>query len=184
MMKRSILAAAASLLLVTACATPTPYQPLQIRGGTSGGFSETRVSSDRYRVTFEGNISTDRETVERYLLYRAAELTRDEGYDWFAMADRDTERQVREYIVADDPFGYGYWQPSWYYLGRGRWAMIPRADPFYRQTYERRTVDKYRATAEILLGKGRKPANDVAAFDARDVIANLGPSIKRPEAAA
>ena len=182
-MKRLILAAAAALTMLSGCATPTPYQPLQVRGGTTGGFSETRVSSDRYRVTFQGNMSTDRETVERYLLFRAAELTRAEGYDWFALAHRDTERQVREYIIADDPFGYDYWRPSWYYYGHGRWAMIHRPDPFFYQTYERRIIDQYRATAEILLGKGTKPANDVAAFDARDVLANLGPSIKRPEAA-
>jgi hypothetical protein len=183
-MKRLILATAAALMMLSGCATPTPYQPLQVRGATTGGFSETRISSDRYRVNFQGNLSTDRDTVERYLLYRAAEITRDQGYDWFALADRDTERQVREYIIADDPFGYDYWRPSWYYYGRGRWALIHRADPFFHRTYERRTVDQYRATAEILLGRGAKPVNDVTAFDARDVLSNLGPSIKRPEAAA
>ena len=70
-MKRLLLAAAAALSLA-ACATPTPYQPLVRNGTATGGYTETRISSDRFRVSFQGNTITDRETVERYLLYRAA----------------------------------------------------------------------------------------------------------------
>ena len=32
------------------------------------------------------------------------------------------------------------------------------------------------------MGRGEKPANDPTAFDAREVIANLGPTIVRPKA--
>jgi hypothetical protein len=182
-MKRLLLAAAAALSLA-ACATPTPYQPLQTGGISNGGYADTRISSDRYRVTFQGNTITDRETVERYLLYRAAEVTREAGYDWFAMADRDTERQQREYVTSSDPFGYSAWRPQWFYLGKGRWTVINTYDPFFaRPYYQRHTVDQYRATAEIFMGRGAKPVNDPAAFDARDVIANLGPTLRYPERA-
>jgi len=59
---------------LTACATPTPYQP-NIRGqAASGGYSEVRIEPDRFRVNFAGNSLTSRETVEGYLLFRAAEL--------------------------------------------------------------------------------------------------------------
>jgi hypothetical protein len=37
------------------------------------------------------------------------------------------------------------------------------------------------ASAEIVLGKGPKPAGDTETFDARAVIENLGPRIQRPE---
>jgi hypothetical protein len=181
-MKRTLLAIAAALSLA-ACATPTPYQPLQTGGGgPTGGYSELKVSKDRFRVTFQGNTVTDRDTVERYLLYRAAELTRAEGYDWFTLADRNTERQSREYLTSNDPFGYRAWQPSWYYMGNNRWVLINTPDPFFAPSYERQRIDQFRATAEILLGHGAKPAADTAAFDAADVIANLGPTIHRPEA--
>ena len=180
-MKRLLLAAAAALSLA-ACGTPTPYQPLQTGGISNGGYSDTRVSSDRYRVSFQGNTITDRDTVERYLLYRAAELTREAGYDWFAMVDRDTEQQRREYYSSSDPFGYQAWRPTWLYLGNGRWTVIQQYDPFFsRPYYDRRTVDQYRATAEIFLGRGPKPANDPKAFDAREVMANLGPTLRYPE---
>ena len=184
-MKRLLLAAAAvAAVSLAACATPTPYQPLNTAGVSSGGYTDTRISRDRFRVSFQGNTITDRETVERYLLYRAAELTREAGYDWFAMADRDTERQRREYVTSSDPFGYSAWRPQWFYLGNGRWTLINTYDPWLsRPYYERRSVDQYRATAEIFMGRGEKPANDPAAFDARDVMANLGPTIRYPERA-
>ncbi|HVY89226.1 MAG TPA: hypothetical protein VG942_10185, partial [Hyphomonadaceae bacterium] len=86
-------ALAAGALALAACATPTPYQPLGAETGVSGGYSSQRIASDRYRVRFSGNNLTSRQTVENYLLYRAAELTAQEGYDWFAMNDRDTERK-------------------------------------------------------------------------------------------
>mgnify|MGYP001358476655 CR=1 FL=1 len=114
----------AGLLAITAglagCTTATPYQP-DLRGSqVSGGFSETRVTNDRFRVQFRGNTLTSRDTVERYLLYRAAELTLAQGYDWFEIDDRRTDRTQRTYV--DPPigprfgygFGYGYWQRACY----------------------------------------------------------------------
>src|SRR4051812_30110703 len=85
--------AGGALLLGSACETATPYQPLQAGNATSGGYSDQRISRDRYRVVFQGNSITQRETVERYLLYRAAELTTQAGYDWFELVDRNTDRQ-------------------------------------------------------------------------------------------
>jgi hypothetical protein len=178
-----LLAVAATL---SACATATPYQPAAPgRGSTSGGFSETRIEADRFRVNFQGNSLTSRDTVERYLLYRAAELTVAEGYDWFELADRKTDKTSRTYIDRD-PFynrwAYSYWAPSWSYFGpRWGWrAWDPYwGDPFWADRMDVRTINKFEASAEIVLRKGAKPA-DRNAFDAREVIANLGPSIQRP----
>lgn len=179
-MKRLLLAATAALALA-GCATPTPYQPLITRGATTGGYTEMRVNSDRFRITFSGNTLTSRETVERYLLFRAAEVTVGEGGDWFALADRHTDRQSRT-IYTGDPFGYDLWRPTWAYMGRGRWMVWDPWGPsrFWADDRSIERVDKYQATAEIFLGKGPKPVNDPSAFDAREVIRNLGPTIMRP----
>jgi len=137
-------------------------------------------------VTFAGNSLTSRETVERYLLYRAAELTVSQGADWFSLVERQTDRKTRTY-VEPDPYGrYGYWRPAWRYYGpRWGWrAWDPwYGDPFWAERVDVRTVERFEASAEILLGKGPKPAGDPRAFDARDVMANLGPTIVRPEGA-
>ena len=55
-------------VVLAACAKPTPYKPAD--NGT--GYTEQKLEANRYRVTFSGNSVTDRETVDNYLLYRAA----------------------------------------------------------------------------------------------------------------
>lgn len=174
---------------LSACATATPYQP-NVRGqAVSGGFSETRLEADRFRVNFAGNSLTSRETVERYLLFRAAELTVAQGGDWFALVERQTDRKARTYVDPNPygPYGpYSYWRPYWRYYGPswGWRAWDPfYGDPFWADRIDVRTVEKFEASAEILIGHGAKPANDPRAFDARGVMANLGPSIVRPPAA-
>lgn len=185
-------AALAAALVATAglsaCATATPYQP-NVRGqAVSGGFSETRIEADRFRVTFAGNSLTSRETVERYLLYRAAELTLDQGGAWFQVVERQTDRKARTYIDPDPmgPFGrYGYWRPYWRYYGPGPgWrAWDPwYGDPFWADRVDVRTIERFEASAEILIGRGAKPEHDPRAFDAREVMANLAPGIVRPPA--
>ena len=143
--------AIAALALLGACATATPYQAAM--DSSSRGYSEQQIENNRFRVQFSGNSLTDRKTVETYLLYRAAELTKLNGYDHFRVVHRDT-----------DPF----W-PRWGYY-----------DPYWGPAQYREST-RYMASAEILMGKGPKP-DDAAYFDADQVLMNLSGSIVRPEA--
>ena len=183
-MSKTTLLRSASLticLAVTACATPTPYRPAGY-GSDHTGYSSQQIESNRYRVFFAGNSMTSRETVERYLLFRAAELTLERGGDWFEMVDRQTDRRSNTYV--DRPFhsgSYGYWGPSWRYRGRGfgwrSWDPYG-GDPFWDSSLDVRTVDRYEATAEIVVGRGPKPIGNARAFDARDVIDRLRGTIQ------
>jgi hypothetical protein len=190
-LRKAVLAASLTLALA-ACATATPYQPAIPGQSNAGGYSELRLEPNRYRVNFAGNTLTSRETVERYLLFRAAELTVQQGYDWFETADRRTDRTTRT-VVDSDPFmrpgfgwggGYGYWRPAWRYYGPryGGWrAWDPYwGDPFFATQAQVRTIEKFEAAAEVVLHKGVKPAGDPRAFDAREIITSLGPTIVRP----
>ena len=87
------LVAALGLLLAACAGKPTPYQPAQ--GGF--GYSEQQTEENRYRVSFAGNSATSRQTVEDYLLYRAAELTVQTGHDWFQVVDRNTVQEDSGY---------------------------------------------------------------------------------------
>ncbi len=178
---KPLLIAAAAALTLAACATATPYQPAGFNG-QRGGYAEQQLENDRFRVTFAGNSVTSREQVEMSLLLRAAELTEQSGYDWFATVNRATDRDV-SYQTLGDPF-YGsryspYWGPSWRYYRRGFWS--PWNDPFWgRPNHDIREIDRFEASAEIVMGRGPKPAGDPNAFDAREVISNLGPRLPRP----
>lgn len=177
--KTPVLVAVAGALALSACATATPYQPAGY-GGQRGGYAEQRLEENRYRVTFAGNSVTSRDQVEMSLLLRSAELTAQSGYDWFATVNRATDRDTRFYTTPD-PFYYNrygpYWGPSWRFQRRGYWS---RWDPFWGPDLDVRQVDRYEATAEIIMGRGPKPANDPNAFDAREVIGNLASRVARP----
>lgn len=179
-MKQVLMAAAAGVALTLgACATATPYQPV---GATSvrGGYAEERISGDRWRVTFSGNSVTSRDTVEMYLLYRAAELSLQNGFDCFEAQNRATDRDTR-YVGSPDPFWSGsawgpYWRPYWRFSARGAWS---RWDPYWGDDWDVREVTRYEASAEVVMRHGCA-ADDRYAFRAQEVIDNLGPRVVRP----
>ncbi|WP_375396396.1 hypothetical protein [uncultured Sphingomonas sp.] len=177
---------ATASLLVGGCMAETAYRPATGVGFARQGYSERQIEANRFQVSFAGNSYTSRDTVERYLLFHAAELTTQQGYDYFVLADRATDRTSRTYVDRQ-PFGpgpYGYWGPSWRYYGRGfGWRSWDPffGDPFWGNTIDVTTVDKYEATAEIVMGKGPKPAGNVRAFDAHQILANIGPTVVLPK---
>ena len=75
------------LALLSGCATP--YQPEGLRGG----YSETQLSEDMYRVDFSGNGYTDQTRAADFALLRAAEIARSQGVEKFAIVDADHRTQ-------------------------------------------------------------------------------------------
>lgn len=195
--RKAVLAAlASSTLLVSACATETPYRPAKGYGFSRTGFSEQRIEPDRFLVTFAGNSVTERDTVERYLLFRAAELTLQQGYDYFVTTERETDRQTRTYTTPGlgyGGFGYGGfgpgWGPAWSFYGRGfGWR---RYGGFYGgyggfggfggfNDFDIRQVDRFEATAEIVMRRGPIPRDNLRAFNARRVVETVGPTVVLP----
>jgi hypothetical protein len=170
-----LLATMAALAFLGACASPTPYQAAD---GTRSGYEEQRIESNRYRISFQGNSLTDRETVETYLLYRAAELTAEQGYDYFTVVTRATDEDRRVMASGMGPARFSAF-PVHYAYYHPRWGWRGVYDPFWNDTTYREST-RYEASAEIVLGRGRKP-DDVNAFDARDVMSNLSGQIVRPD---
>jgi hypothetical protein len=191
----TVLAAlASSALLLAGCQTETTFHPATGSGFYSDGYSERQLQPGRWIVSFQGNSVTGRDTVERYLFFRAAQLTLQQGFDNFLLADRDTKLRSRTYSTpgAFGPgfggFGYGgfggYWGPSWRYHGGGfGWRSW---DPWFGGYgpwgggFDVNTIDKYEATADIMMRKGPIPQGDVRAFDARKVVETIGPSVVLP----
>ena len=169
---------ALSALVLAACAAVTPYQPAAQLGAF--GYVEKRIEDNRYALTFNGNALTERETVESYLLYRAAELTLQQGFDYFIVSQRATDG--RSSLVPLAGRGYAGFRPDYVWYAP-RYGWLPYQDPFWDDTTYRE-VTRYQATAEIVLFKGQKPATDPQAFDARQVKQNLEGQIQRPPVAA
>ncbi|MCI4645171.1 MAG: hypothetical protein MRY64_10345 [Hyphomonadaceae bacterium] len=183
------LSALSALLLLGACATATPYQAAT---DSSRGYTNQQIETNRWQVGFSGNSLTERETVETYLLYRAAELTRQQGFDHFRVVRRETDEDSR--LVAtgfsQSPFYSGFYCNYRFYSPAGlhhpafyRSRLAGYHDPFGYGfgASDYREITRYEASAEIMMGHGDKPADNAEYFDAADVLANLGPRILRPE---
>lgn len=167
--------AAAAVLALSGCATPTPYQPAADMGGHSfaPGYTDTRLEDNRYRITFAGNDVTSRETVENYLLYHAADLTLQNGYDWFEVIKRASDQKTRQVTTYDDPFWGGM---SWRFYRHGWWGPMGEFDA------DTMDFTRYEASAEIILHKGQK-SDAPNAYDARQIKANLASRVVLPGAA-
>ena len=166
------------LPVLAGCATPTPYAPAEQLGGR--GYSDERLAENRYRITFAGNSVTKRETVENYLLLRAAEVTRRAGYSWFEFDERNTESKTTYYTTFT---GYPGWGPRWHRFGWywHTWAYDPW-DPYWARNEVVLPSTRYEAFAEIILLRPDAARNDPRALNASDVIERLGPtSVPPPE---
>jgi hypothetical protein len=64
----------------------TPYTPK----GFLGGYSETQLAADMYRVRFNGNGNTKTDRSIDLCMLRCAELTLEKGYKYFYIIDSST----------------------------------------------------------------------------------------------
>lgn len=162
------------LAFLSACASSTLYSPAERAGDY--GYSEQQIEENRFRIMFRGNSFTDRETVETFLLFRAAEVTIEQGFDHFIVVSDDTERRT-SYTgntgTGFFPF-YGAARPFPYYAYGYPWGPLWN-DP---QLIER---TRYTAMAYIILGRGEKPLENPTAYDARSVIENLRSAVILPD---
>ena len=165
---KSVFPAAVLALALSACVSPTPYQPVDPK---SGGYSEERISENQYRVVFRGNAHTRPEQVEQYLLRRAAELTLKEGYDWFRPTNRVVEGRVRTIQtsrgavrISEGP-GYSGWDNYGSFFTRSGMGFLK---PIWRRINPP-SGEAVEASAEIVLG--RKPIPQIQdAVDARKLL--------------
>lgn len=165
MSRLTSLAAVLALMALAACARPTPYQAAENK--SQHGYTEEAIGKDQYRIGFTGNGITTRKTVDLYLLYRAAELTEDKGFDYFIVGDR------KEYI---DPQGLAGRQ-SQVSFARRQELLIGSG---IRARFGEEIVDHYGAEIDILMQKGDAPSS-ANVHKAVDVIARSEKAIQRPK---
>ena len=158
------------LIALSSCASKPLYSPAP--DSESLGYYETRLTESRYRVTFNGAVYTPEEKVKNYALLRAAELTVNNGYDWFQIVDRDGQdsRPVRSPRV-DVRVG----------VGRG---PVPRCYPYgcwvvngpaYTGVDFRAIEldDRRQSIIEIVMGKG-EPDEPTSVYNAHELLKYLG----------
>lgn len=75
----------------------TPYQPK----GILGGYTDKQLDENCYSVSFLGNQHTKPEDVDKYLMYRCAELSQEKGYDYFVIIDKERDFTKQRQSISD-----------------------------------------------------------------------------------
>jgi hypothetical protein len=154
------------------------------------GAVDRKIGEGHYLVRFEGS-GLRREQVDDYILYRAAQVTVRQGYDWFEFIDRYTERNLYTYFEPDpfdDPGGadgddeeYEFWRDRtlvFQQAGLRQGTVRPKARRALRRSdLQVHSIEHFEAEAEIAMHKGKPPARDQRAVSARLVMQALGPIV-------
>ena len=153
---------ALAALVLAACANQTAYGPKSY----NGGYFEHQIEDTRFLVRFTGNTLTPRDRVEAFLLYRAAEITIEQGFAGFEIIDRSTETVTSYYHLDHD-------------LLDRRYGREYRTRPHFNSGINRLTpVTSYDASAEIILLNPPFEKDQRQIYNARQVLDNLRPVVQ------
>ncbi len=166
--------AMSSFAVLAACASTSAYVPARSVGDY--GYYSSRISENRYRVVFNGRSSTSAGAVKDYALLRAAELTLQEGADWFQIVDRETEKTTTS---APSPSS-GIHHERVVERDCGLLGCKTTTRPATTATVAvdaRSSRAKVSSSLEIVIGKDPMPAEDGAYYDADKVASSLRASM-------
>ena len=155
-----------------------------VEPSADGSFASSEVAPGRFEVTFSGTRFESRNRVERYLLYRAALLAKQNGASWFGLLYLPGEAGPDSHPARSSPTGqnhYGHWQPHWNYyvseLGWNPWHPEWGA-AFWADSIDLSRVERYDAHAMIELGINPRPSGDQPIFDVGEVMRDLEPAFR------
>ncbi|MDZ7643310.1 MAG: hypothetical protein U5K76_03145 [Woeseiaceae bacterium] len=167
-------AAIAIALNLGACASTPDYVPAN--DADDYGHYSTPLGDNRYRIVYNGKHSTGLNTTRDYALLHAAELTLQEGNDWFQVVDRESSTIHRSNPSTNlhDERAY-HVERSCGLLGCTRSV---RPATYASVGYHHRSPEsKHNHALEIVMGKGEMPSGDGNYYDASDVAQALWASM-------
>ena len=156
-------AAVCIALTLSACATPYG------KYGLLGGFSDARIDENTFSISVDTNGFTSQQTTSMQALYRAAELTIENGFDYFFISGGANNSTSMVMAIPGSSTSnttvnaYGSTAYSRTTTTSAPIAVMPMVFP--------------NSTLIIKSFKGTKPEGQTNAYDARAVIKYLGPQI-------
>jgi hypothetical protein len=162
------------LLFLASCATKYAPATGSFWDGHTG-YSEIPLDSTTYQVTFCGNNNTTDEIVNRYSLYRSAELTSQRGFDYFVVlnnndvaaltstVDHNKTQQTQIEHTVDPQTG----------------KVIPVAVTTTSGSSTVTTQAAHTVTKTIRMFDGARPSDNPDAYEAKAMVTMMAPSIQR-----
>jgi hypothetical protein len=155
-----------------------------------GVYSQAKVNATRYKISVKGHTFTSRDAIEKYLLYRAAELTLGDKFRWFTIAEARAKGDTAP-VPKPDPTGLRYsfrmqyWRPVWRYKLAGSpnwnsWSPFGSA-PFFADGKDAKTITDFEVTADIVMHQGQMDDSNPLAFEPSAVDDLLVNQVSPPE---
>ena len=85
-----------SLVILSSCANQSAYRAA---AGNGVGYKDTAVNATAYQVEYKSRGENLNRTQDMALL-RAAEITAEQGYDWFIVTHRETKNNRQKFAPA------------------------------------------------------------------------------------
>ena len=139
-----------------------------------GVFTVKQSGPNTFKFVVAGHTFTSRDEIEKYLAYRAARQTIEQGGTWFTLNEDRGKGETAVPASARDPegqrysFRMKYFRPIWRYKVNNsptwtRWSPFS-GEPF--TSADPKTITDFEVSAEIVVRKGPMDDADPLAFEA------------------
>jgi hypothetical protein len=140
-----------------------------------GIFSAQKLSASRFHLTVTGHTFTSRSAIEKYLAYRAADLTLNQRFQQFLFVENRQKGDTVP-VPKSDPqgmhfsFRLEFFRPVWRYKIAGspdwkNWSPFS-GTAFFTDGTDPKSITQFEVSADIALQKVLLPAYNPLAFDA------------------
>lgn len=166
-----------SLIVSFALAACTSYTPSgQGLAGFFGGFNETPLAQDTYRINASGNAYTSRAKTNAIAMVRAAELAREKGYDKFLVLSFDEWSKVNTFVTDGRATTTSYGSATAYNFGN---SVNVTGNTTSYTTYSSpqvQTIEKPRTDIVVkFVGIGDPAAENALSVD--QILSEFGPRV-------
>ena len=153
-----------------------------------GVFTAQKRGANGFHLAVAGHKFSTRSDIEKYLAYRAAELTMEQKANWFTFVEARAKGDTVA-VPQRDPAGLrysfrmDYWRPVWRYKTSGSPAWKSWS-PFAGAAFisdDPKTITDFEASADIVLHKGPMDDANPLAFEAGAVSDLLINQVSPPE---
>jgi hypothetical protein len=165
--KCNYIVAVLSMALLSACG-PSKYTALSDTWNKAYGYEDTPLDETTYQVTYHGDASLNAATVDRYALFRCAELTVEKGYDYF--------------VVMDGTAQTGSISVPGSHQTHIEHDIDPQSGKFVPVAVTTTNMTSFQTVLKsktIRLFKGSRPGDNPNAYDARSMVKVMGTTIER-----
>lgn len=148
--------------------------PAMVPPAGPGVFTVKPSGPSTFKLAVTGHTFTSRGEIEKYLAYRAARHTVEQGGQWFTLTEDRGKGETAVPVPARDPegprysFRMKYFRPVWHYK-TNRSPAWTRWSPFTGEPFisaDPKTISDFEVSAEIVVRKGPMDDADPLAFEA------------------